>query len=579
MNMLRSAAENKFKELNWLSGLFLVMVLLIVGRLFMLQILQRDYYATMALDTHEIYQQLHPARGQIYFQDSRTGADYPAAVNRQYYQIFSVPSEIKLDDVASTTKILMDILQLPEEKKDELIQKLSKQNDPYEQVAKKVTEEKKNEVLSTGLKGIYQTPEIYRYYPEENWGAGVLGFCSVDTDENLSGNYGVEGYWNKILSGQSGFLFGERAARGSWISLAGMTSMAAENGADLVLTIDRALQFQACSRLKKGMEDYGARNGSLVMLDPSNGAILAMCSVPDYDPNNYSKVDDISVYNNTAVFTPYEPGSVFKPIVMSTALDLNLVNPNTTYNDPCSRQFGPYTIHNASEKCYGNGVTMTQVLENSINTGMIWVEEKIERKTLKEYIEKFGFGEKIGLPLDMEMPGNILSLDNKAAIYAAQASFGQGLTVTPLQLAQAYSVFANQGKMYQPQLVKEIRYADGRREKIEPKLIGQVISPRAAKMISAMLTSVVEKTYWRTVKLDKYYVAGKTGTAQVPGPGGYKDETNHTFGGYAPATNPKFVIVVKFEAPERQWAESTAAVVFKDLAQFALNYYGINGDR
>lgn len=576
--MLRSVGD-KIKELRWLSIFFLFAALLLVGRLFVLQILEHDYYATMAMSTHEIYQKLHPTRGQIFFQDSRNDQVYPVAVNRRYYKVFAVPQEIKLENVASTTQILMDILQLPPEKNEELIKKLSKHNDPYELVAKKIMEETVNQIKSANLKGIYFAPEVYRFYPENNWGAAVLGFCSLDQEENMEGRYGVEGYWDKILAGRSGFLFGERAARGGWISLAGMTSMEAENGADLVLTIDRVLQYQACSRLKRGLDEYGARSASLVMLNPKTGAVLAMCSMPDYDPNNYSKVDNLGVYNNSAIFIPYEPGSVFKPIVMSVALDLNLVNPNTVFNDPCTRQFGKYTIHNAGDKCYGNNVTMTKVLENSINTGMIWVQEKIKRDILKDYVEKFGFGQKIGLPLDMEMPGNISLLNKKSPIYGAQASFGQGLTVTPLQLAQAYSAFVNQGKIYQPQLVKEIQYTDGRREKFEPKLIGQIIAPRAAKLMKAMLISVVEKTYWRTVKMDKYYIAGKTGTAQIPGRGGYSEETNHTFAGFAPATDPKFVIVVKFEAPELQWAESTATIIFKDLTKFALDYYGIKGDR
>lgn len=576
--MFERGRQNSSSEWRILAVVFSLAAAALVIRLFSLQVLAGDYYSTLALSAHEIYQKLHPERGQIFFQDSRDGSAVAVAVNRRFYQIYAVPQEVKKEDVGPISDKLAGLLDWAPEKSAEARQKLSKSDDPYELLDKKIPEEKFKEIEQAGLKGIYGAPEVYRYYPEENWSEPVVGFCAFDDDNNLAGRYGVEGYWDKTLAGQPGFLLGERAANRGWISLAGMTAVEAKDGADIYLTIDRALQYQACARLRRGVEDFGASGGSLVMMDPKTGAILAMCSEPDYDPNNYSKETDVSVFNNSAVFTPYEPGSVFKPVVMSAALDLGLVAPGTSYTDPCERKFGPYTIHNAMNKCYGRA-TMTEVLQNSINTGMIWVEEQMPREKIKDYLEKLGFGQKTGVPLDSEAAGNISSLDKKGDIYAAQASFGQGLTVTPLQLATAYSAMANQGQTPSPYLVKEIRYPDGRRERFEPKMFSQAISPRAAQLITSMLTSVVEKTYVASVRLPDYYLAGKTGTAQIPGPGGYREETNHTFAGFGPVASPRFVMVVKFEKPQRQWAEATAAVVFRDLAKFALDYYGIKGDK
>ena len=577
--ILRKQNHETFPEVRFLSVIFLLAGLAIAGKLFYLQILQNNYYSTLAMDSHEIYQKLHPSRGQIFFTDARTNETYAAAMNRTYYQIYAVPKEIILSDVASTSKKLKEILVLPEEQTADFEQKLSKTGDPYEPLAKKIPEEKYKAIVDAGLKGIYGTTEVYRYYPEESGGAAVLGFCSFDESENLKGNYGVEGYWNKNLAGTSGFRMGERAAHGGWISLAGLTSVDAQNGSDIVLTIDRALQYEACKRLAVGMKEYGAKSASLVMMNPATGAILAMCSMPNYNPNNYSEAESVAAYNHNAIFSAYEPGSVFKSVVMSAAIDLNLVDPNTMYDDPCTRKFDKYTIHNALDKCYGDNVTMTQVLQNSINTGMIWVSEKLGRERLQNYIQKYGFGQLSGVELDTESAGNISSLQNKSPIFAAQASFGQGLTVTPIQLALAYSAIANDGKLPKPYLVKEIDYSNGKKEKIYPETAAQVISPRAAKLVTGMLTSVVEKTYISSVKMSDYYIAGKTGTAQIPGPGGYTEETNHTFCGFAPAENPKFVMVVRFEAPQRQWAESTAAVVFKDVADFALDYFGVQTDK
>lgn len=577
--MMQHRREVQFIELRYLSFAFILGAFLIIFKLVTLQVVERNYYSTLALSSHEIYQKIHPERGKIFFQDSRTGQTYPVAVNRRYYKVYAIPKEIAKEEIQAVVDKLKEILQIPEEDIAGLTEKLSKSDDPYEPIAKKIDEDTVEQIKSANLKGIYFTNEIYRYYPEESDGAAVLGFCSYDEEENPKGNYGVEGYWNKFLSGKTGFLSGERAAKGGLISLAGLTSVEAENGADIILTIDRALQHQACQKLSEGFSAFGALSASLIIMDPQSGAILAMCSFPSYDPNNYSKVEDFGVYNNRGIFTPYEPGSVFKPIVMSIAIDQNIVSPNTTFNDPCERKFDKYTIHNAQNKCYGSNVTMTEVLEHSINTGMIWVAEKVKRETVRDYIQKFGFGQKSGVPMDTEMAGNISSLDSKSPIFVAQASFGQGLTVTPLQLALAYSAFANDGILPKPYLVKEIDYSNGKIEKFEPEAAGQVIAPRTAKLIGGMLTSVVENTYEKSVKMSDYFIAGKTGTAQIPGPGGYKEETNHTFAGFVPATNPKLVAVIRYEAPMRQWAESTAAVTFKKIAEFALDYLGVEEDK
>ncbi len=577
--MFQKNKNSEYKEIKALSFVFLIIAVITGIQLFRLQILQHDYYSTLAMSSHEIYQKLHPKRGEIFFSDQK-GAIFPAAVNRIYYRLYGVPLEIPQDEVDKTIEKLIEITGLTEEATSPWKERLSKENDPYEPLAVKIPEETLDKIKEAGLKGIYGSPETYRYYPEENLSSAILGFCSFDEDQNLSGQYGAEGYWNKVLAGKPGFFMGEKAAQGGWISLAGMTNIEAENGADIILTVDRALQYKACARLAEGMKAFNAKSASLIMLEPTTGAVLAMCSLPDYDPNNFSETESIKLFNNNAIFNAYEIGSVFKPIVMSVAIDLGLVGPQTTFNDPCERQFDKYTIRNALKKCYGNNVTMTEVLENSINTGMIWVAERIGTSRLRTYLEKFGFGQKTGIPLDMELAGDISSLQKKSPIYTAQASFGQGITATTLQLALAYSALAYEGKVPQPYLIKEIKYANGKIEKFEPQVTAQAITPRSAKLVSGMLTSVVEKSYVNSVRMNNYYVAGKTGTAQIAGPGGYLENvTNHTFAGYVPAGNPRVVMVVHYEMPERQWAEATAAVIFKDVAEFAMDYLGAEKDK
>ncbi|MFA5061821.1 MAG: penicillin-binding protein 2 [Patescibacteria group bacterium] len=571
-------AKTEDKSLRVISVLFLVIAIGVAVRLFVLQIVEYQYYSTLALNSHEIYKQLFPTRGNIYIQDTRNHTEYPLAINRPYYLLYAVPRDILAGEISSTTNFLANLLQLPPEKKIVIQEKLSKSNDLYETLARKVSDENIDKISSANIKGINYSSQQFRYYPEQNLAANVVGFVGSDVAGNLVGNYGIEGFWEKELAGKSGFLSGEQGALGSWISLAGRTIHHAQDGDSLLLTIDRTLEYKSCERLRQGFEEYKAKSATLIIMEPSTGAILSMCSLPDFDPNNYGQATDLAAYNNTAVFTPYEPGSVFKPIAMAAALDLGVVSPDTTYVDTGERIIDDYKIHNALNKKYGLA-TMTNVLENSINTGMIFVEEKLGRENFKNYVEKFGFGKETGIELDTETSGDISSFSKRAAIYYANGAFGQGFTATPLQLVTAYAALANNGKLPKPYIVSQIRHADGQVEKTEPRIVENVISPRADQLITGMLTSVVEKTYKNVAKIPGYYIAAKTGTAQIAQGGKYSEATNHTFIGYFPADNPKFVMVVKYEAPDRLWAEQTAAPVFKDIAKFALDYYGIPANR
>jgi len=563
-------------------AVFLWLILaIIIGRLFYLQIIRHSYYQAWATSTHEIYQQLFSKRGSVYLQDSRIGPkkEYSVAVQRPYYLVYAVPRDIDKNLVSSTTEYLSEIFNYDDDQKKELQKKLSKTNDPYEPIENKVLDDQVNLLKKANLVGIKYVSKDYRYYPENNLMGSILGFVGSDIDGQMTGRYGIEGRWNKELEGKSGFLSAQRSAAGSFISLAGKTVEIAENGVDLLLTIDRALQNNACDHLRNGVISYKAKTGSLVMLDAKTGAILAMCSYPDFDSNNYSKVADVDVYNNSNIFTAYEVGSVFKPITMAIGLDLDLITPTTLFNDPGMRLIDGHKIYNAQKKSYGM-VSMTDVLEDSINTGVIWVQEKIGQERFKKYVEGFGYGKKTGIKTNNEVAGNISSLSKTAAVYAANASFGQGFTATPLQLATSYTALANGGKLMKPFIVEEVRYPNGKIDKTEAKVIGTVISSRAQKLITGMLISVVENGHGYAAQMKDLYVAGKTGTAQIASAdGGYSEESNHTFVGYFPANNPRFVMVVKYEAPQRMWAESTAAPTFKKVADFAVKYYALKGDK
>ena len=314
----------------------------------------------------------------------------------------------------------------------------------------------------------------------------------------------------------------------------------------------------------------------MVILSPDSGRVLAMCGEPDFDPNDYEKADGVWVYNNPAIFEAYEPGSIMKPMTIAAGVDAGAISPTTTYEDTGSVEISGYVIKNADEKVYGVK-SMTEALEESINTGMIFAMRAAGKERFAQYIKNFGFGVKSGIELDTESPGNITPLDESGEIFAATASFGQGLTVTPLQMAAAYGAIANGGMLKRPFIVDEIRYSDGRMEKTHPTDVRRVIQPKTASLVGAMLVSVIEHGHGKRAGVPGYYIAGKTGTAQVPkkdGKGYEEDITIGSFAGFGPVEDPKFVMVVRIDHPRTvTWAESTAAPLFGEIAEFLLQYF------
>ncbi|MEK7644205.1 MAG: penicillin-binding protein 2 [Patescibacteria group bacterium] len=579
----------KNKELNHsriTAGYFIVLFvsLALVARLFVLMILQHDFYAVVASGAQEMYAQLFPRRGQTRVIDARNGQEYPAAINRDVFLMYADTRQITTDAMASSTAVaLSSFFSYDEEYVAGLYAKLNKRSDPYEPIEKKVDEITAAEIKKLKLPGLYFSRHSERFYPEASFAAQVIGFLGKDDIGTESGRYGVEGYWQNELGGSGGFQEGAQSAGGSWIAGDDGTLRPATDGADIILTIDRTLQFEGCEKLKSGMEEYGAASASMVIMDPKTGAVLAMCSAPDFDLNSYNQVNNPEMFNNSAIFTPYEPGSIFKPIVMAGALNENVVGPASPFRDNGRRDgICDQPIQNAGNKSFGDQ-TMTGVLQNSINTGMVYVAESLGKDKFKEYLKKFGFGVKTGIELDTETTGVIDSLNiNKSGkfdCYTATAAFGQGITVTPLQITNAFAAIANGGALMRPYIVKEIRYSDGKVNKTKPQVINEVLDKKAAGLLAGMLVKTVDKGYSGRARVPGYFVAGKSGTAEIAGRGGYTKTYNHSFIGFAPIDDPKFVMFVKYEKPLAAYAESTAAPVFGKMAKFILEYFQVPPER
>ncbi len=575
----RPADRTRHDRIDYLAAVIFLFGAIITVRLADIQIFQHTFYEALAADQHNLYEQLSPTRGQIYVRDHANPDQlYPLAANKSYYLVYAEP--MRIEDPEGTLDKLDEFLQFEDDERDEVLDRLKRDNDLYEPIKHEVEEATMEQIQALDLPGIQFQEEWYRYYPEKNIGAHLLGFVGFSGDQKI-GQYGLEGYWNEELAGTPGYLQAEKDAQGRWITFGKQLLEEAQDGDDLVLTIDRTVQYEACKRLDEAVQKHGADGGSIMIMDPQTGAIRAMCGSPDFDPNAYNEVEDPETFINPATFYIYEPGSVFKPIVMAAALDTGAVTPTTTFDDPGSVTIGKYTIKNFDGKSHGVN-TMTQVLEQSLNTGMIFVSQQMPAETMEDYIKKFHFGEKYGIQLNSEAQGDISSIATHKDIYMATASFGQGISVTPLQLVTAYNAIANGGALMKPYVIDEVRKGDDVTVTTQPEEIRQVISPQTATTLGAMLVNVVQNGHGTKAGVPGYFVAGKTGTAQVAredGPGYDPNHTIGTFCGFAPADDPVFTMCVKIDKPrDVQFAESTAAPLFGELAQFMLNYYNVPPD-
>ena len=564
----------------WLlvTGLFIV-------RLLYLETVQHARYTSQASGARTLHQSIRAKRGEIFAHDARAGQEtlYPIAINQDKFLLVSDNRKVK--DTVHAAHVIASSSGIEGVDEVVLLQKLSVAGRAYQPLLKDVRVENMESMTAQmereNVAGLYFDREPARFYPERELLAHISGFIGKDTAGAAVGRYGVEGYFDEQLRGVDGFVRTEKDPFGGWIPVADREFKAATDGSDLIVTVDRVIQLRLCDALAQGVKKYEARSGSGIIMDPHTGAILAMCNVPTFDPNEYQKVGDPSVYNNDALFRAFEPGSVFKAFTMSAALDAGVVSPDTTYVDAGFVKRDGFTIRNAANKIWGTE-TMTNVIKESINTGTVFAADLLGIDRFKTYVENFGFGAKTGVELKTEEKGIIKSLRKKGSVYIATASFGQGITVTPMQLIQGYGAIANKGVMMKPYITYAWRDAAAQVTVTKPTEIRRVISEKAAAQITEMMRAVVDEAHGKLARVPGYSIAGKTGTAQIVGnKGKYEDASinNHTFVGYGPIANPRFVMLITYEAPHARFAESTAVPTFGEVAKFLLEYLGVSQDR
>jgi len=533
---------------------------ILIHRLVQLQIVKGEYYRALSYGQQKSASfSLAGKRGTIFLKEGEV-----LAITTQEKYLFVRP--VKIKEKEKTAEILSSVLDID---KSFLLEKLNKKT-LYEEIKEELSEEEVKKIKELALPEVYISEKNIRKYPYGSFASQIVGFVGGEG----KGQYGLEEFYEDVLK--------PKAVFGAVDFKEGNNE--SKDGADIILNIDYHIQLAAEQTLKKAKEEWNIKSGQVIALEPETGKILAMANYPGFDPNVYFEEKNFDIFLNAASEKLFEPGSVFKPITIAGALNEGKITPETTYYDEGMVKIGKWVIYNFGKRAYGQR-TIREVLEKSINTGAVFAEKQLGHHLFMEYIQKFGFFESTGVDLGNEIFSENKELKKGYEINYSTASFGQGIEITPLQLIRAFCVIANKGKLIKPYVVSRIIKANGEVIEIEPTIIrDNIISSQTASQLTAMLVSVVENGFGKQAKIPGYYIAGKTGTAQIPWASlgiskkGYSEETWQSFIGFFPAFNPRIVLLVKLDNPATKTAEYSAAVLFKEIAQYIINYLEIPPD-
>ncbi len=506
---------------------------------------------------------------------------YVADINGHILALDTVEWDISVSPTLVTNRAeaanqLSELLGLP---KDEVSATLTA-DVQWVQLAKGVEYEFGEAIAGLRASGITCTSNPHRFYPEGGLTAHVLGIVNQTGD----GFYGVEGYYNQTLKGSGGMRRVEQNPVGEELPLLPLDETPSRAGANLVLTLDRNVQYIAVQELQRALEEFGAESGTVIIMDPQTGAIHASVSYPAYDPNDFGSADPDQLAD-PSVSKMWEPGSIFKIITWAAGLDAGTISPGTTFYDEGALEVGGRVIQNWDRRGHGL-VTMTDGLVQSLNTVAAFTSTSLGKDRFYTYLRRFGFGTLTQVDLASEGPG-MMKLPGDSNWFPSELgtnSFGQGIAVTPMQMIVAVSAVANRGTLMKPHIVRQLIIQDPetgeeRIVQVESMAVRQAISQETARTLTNMLVEVVERGAPKA-QVPGYRIAGKTGTAQIPTPFGYHPtDTIASFVGYAPADDPRFIVLVKLDKPtESPWGTQTAAPTFRAIAERLLAYMQIPPD-
>jgi cell division protein FtsI (penicillin-binding protein 3) len=532
-------------------------------RLVMLQVIEAPAYAKLAANQREREVEFPARRGAVFDRDGEA-----LAISVDLYTVFADPSLV--EDPVDAAERLAPVL----DKKPAGLEKRLRgtwPGDRFEYLARYVEPDLARLIRSLRIPGVYMETAPKRYYPNAELGAHVLGFVDLDG----KGLTGIELQYEKLLRGKPGRMLLEQDPSGRPLPQAEFEYERPEPGRSLFLTIDKEIQYYSEQALAEAVQRFGADAGTAIVMRPRTGEVLALANVPTFDPNEAGK-SDLASHRNRGLTDMYEPGSAFKAVTVSAALEEHAVKPKTTFIVPESMQVSVEVIHDshshATEK-----MTVAEIIKDSSNVGTVKIGMALGEEKLDEYIRRFGFGHETGLGFPGESSGSLLDVEDWSGVSIGNIPIGQGLAVTPMQMASAFSTIANKGVWVEPKLVYGTMSDRGGVERSSSAESRRIISSRTSRAVRRMLTAVVEDGTGVNAQVPGYSVAGKTGTAQKAlVTGGYGNSYVGSFAGFAPSRHPELVAIVVLDEPRPIWGGHTAAPTFQKIMGFSLRHLGVS---
>ena len=579
-NIKKPKKPMSFVRISFWHGSLILIFTIFITRLFYLQVIKHDFYQKVALSGQLKQYDIPAERGIIRAHDGSNIV--PIVLNEKRFNVIADPKLIK--DTQKTADILAPAI----DKKIEDVKEQLSHNTRYEILAKKLTKDQIEKVNNLDLIGVFADEIPVRTYPQGTLASQLLGFV----DDSLVGKYGIEQYLNKTLSGTPGRLKAITDQKGvPLLAVGDNISIDPIEGEDVVLTVDIGMQRQLEDILKSGLEYAKSESGSALIMEVNTGAVKAMANYPTYDPTDFSKVEDSKVFTNAAVSSPLEVGSVMKPLTTAAALQLGVVNKNTTYYDPSRFKVDDVTITNIEEDGGAGTRSIADILQLSLNTGATWLLMQMGGGTINEQarvswhnfmVNKYGFGSLTGIQQGYETGGTIPdpNVGFGLNIQFANTAFGQGMTATPLQMGAALASVINGGTYYKPSLVDKTISKDGKVNIVAPQIVrSNVVSKSVSQEMQELMQYVVSKNNLSAVR-SGYSVGGKTGTAEIPKKEGgyYNDRFNGTYIGFVGGKTPEYVIVVRVNEPKIAGyaGAQAAAPIFSKLSNMLIDNFNIS---